>query len=60
MKTELILTVIKSLEEVHDKLEDLNLRLNKLDRGKEEIIRDVKKIGQSMEFLQGTIHSKLE
>ena len=60
MNPEFIQTVIASLEEVHDKLENLNLRLNKIERGKEEMMRDVKKVQRSVDFLQGCIQSKPE
>ena len=60
MNTELIESVIKSLDEINEKLDILNTRMTRIDKGKNEVTDDVRKLRQSMELIQRDIYSKIQ
>lgn len=58
MKTDETTFILASLKEVNEQLDVLNTRFNRLERAKDEVLRDVKKLRQSIELLHGSIRSK--
>ena len=58
MKTDDITLILDTLKDVNEKLEGLNIRFNMLERAKDEVLQDLKKLKQSLELLKGSIRSK--
>ena len=58
MKTDDTTFILDTLKEVNEKLEALNTRFNRVERAKDEVLQEFKKLRQSMELLKGSIRSK--
>ena len=58
MKTDDTTFILNTLKEVNEKLEALNTRFNRVERAKDEVLQEFKKLRQSMELLKGSLRSK--
>lgn len=58
MKTDDATSILDTLKVVNEKLEDLNLRFNRVERAKYEVLKDLKDLKQSVDLLKTLIRSK--
>ena len=58
MKTDDTTLILDTLKEVNEKLENLNSRFNSVERAKDQVLQDLKKLKQTLEILNGSIRSR--